>query len=187
MSDDAMTVLTKIGMDASLRYSIQLITAANLVSRKRKVSPLMKVSRTGGRSSVVERQTSSLKILGSWRGRVMNGCSFPPSQLLCRLVCAWPPLVWTARTQICDGLEMCVLPDRILSPIRIWCLKYYVLMLCVLFSNVQFSSRWYLSTPGKAQSYMHCTWSLNSFPQCCLWKSSSMLVWLTMANLAFSR
>ena len=38
MSDDALTVLTKIGMDASLRYSIQLITAANLVSRKRKVS-----------------------------------------------------------------------------------------------------------------------------------------------------
>ena len=38
MSDDALTVLTKIGMDASLRYSIQLITAANLVCRKRKVS-----------------------------------------------------------------------------------------------------------------------------------------------------
>ncbi|KAK7098346.1 ruvB-like 2 [Littorina saxatilis] len=36
MSDDALTVLTKIGMDASLRYSIQLITAAHLVCRKRK-------------------------------------------------------------------------------------------------------------------------------------------------------
>ncbi|XP_076450936.1 ruvB-like 2 [Babylonia areolata] len=36
MSDDALTVLTKIGIDASLRYSIQLITAANLVCRKRK-------------------------------------------------------------------------------------------------------------------------------------------------------
>ncbi|XP_006823461.1 ruvB-like 2 [Saccoglossus kowalevskii] len=36
ISDDAITVLTKIGMETSLRYSIQLITAANLVSRKRK-------------------------------------------------------------------------------------------------------------------------------------------------------
>ena len=37
MSDDAMTVLTRIGMETSLRYSIQLITTANLVARKRKV------------------------------------------------------------------------------------------------------------------------------------------------------
>nr|KAG5686072.1 hypothetical protein BaRGS_030687 [Batillaria attramentaria] len=36
MSDDALTVLTRIGMETSLRYSIQLITAANLVCRKRK-------------------------------------------------------------------------------------------------------------------------------------------------------
>merc|ERR1711963_1088466 len=38
MSDDALTVLTRIGMETSLRYSIQLITAANLVCRKRKGS-----------------------------------------------------------------------------------------------------------------------------------------------------
>ncbi|CAG5128259.1 unnamed protein product [Candidula unifasciata] len=36
MSDDALTVLTRIGMETSLRYAIQLITAANLVCRKRK-------------------------------------------------------------------------------------------------------------------------------------------------------
>ncbi|KAH9491850.1 RuvB-like 2 [Bulinus truncatus] len=36
MSEDALTVLTRIGMETSLRYSIQLITAANLVCRKRK-------------------------------------------------------------------------------------------------------------------------------------------------------
>uniref|UniRef100_A0A1I8J9B2 RuvB-like helicase n=2 Tax=Macrostomum lignano TaxID=282301 RepID=A0A1I8J9B2_9PLAT len=36
MSDDALTVLTKIGMETSLRYAIQLITTANLVCRKRK-------------------------------------------------------------------------------------------------------------------------------------------------------
>lgn len=38
MTDDALTVLTRIGMETSLRYSIQLITAASLVCRKRKVS-----------------------------------------------------------------------------------------------------------------------------------------------------
>ncbi|CAH1786220.1 unnamed protein product [Owenia fusiformis] len=36
MSDDALTVLTRIGMETSLRYSIQIITSANLVCRKRK-------------------------------------------------------------------------------------------------------------------------------------------------------
>ncbi|XP_058873552.1 ruvB-like 2 isoform X1 [Acipenser ruthenus] len=38
MSDDAHTVLTRIGLETSLRYSIQLITAASLVCRKRKGS-----------------------------------------------------------------------------------------------------------------------------------------------------
>jgi len=38
MTDDAMTVLTRIGMETSLRYAIQLITTANLVARKRKVN-----------------------------------------------------------------------------------------------------------------------------------------------------
>ncbi|XP_013408900.1 ruvB-like 2 isoform X1 [Lingula anatina] len=36
MTEDALTVLTRIGMETSLRYSIQIITAAALVSRKRK-------------------------------------------------------------------------------------------------------------------------------------------------------
>merc|ERR1712176_61998 len=35
MGDDAMLVLTKIGMETSLRYAIQLITCASLVCRKR--------------------------------------------------------------------------------------------------------------------------------------------------------
>ncbi|XP_060068213.1 ruvB-like 2 [Ylistrum balloti] len=38
MTDDALTVLTKIGMETSLRYAIQLITVASLVCRKRKGS-----------------------------------------------------------------------------------------------------------------------------------------------------
>ncbi|KAJ3187680.1 RuvB-like 2 [Gaertneriomyces sp. JEL0708] len=38
MTDDAKDVLTKIGVETSLRYSIHLITAAALVSRKRKAS-----------------------------------------------------------------------------------------------------------------------------------------------------
>lgn len=36
IADDALTVLTKIAVDASLRYSIQLISIANLITRKRK-------------------------------------------------------------------------------------------------------------------------------------------------------
>lgn len=40
MSEDAYTVLTRIGLETSLRYAIQLITAASLVCRKRKVSQL---------------------------------------------------------------------------------------------------------------------------------------------------
>lgn len=38
MSEDAITILTHIGMETSLRYSIQLITAASLTCRRRKVS-----------------------------------------------------------------------------------------------------------------------------------------------------
>ena len=37
MAEDAITVLTRIGLETSLRYAIQLITAASLVCRKRKV------------------------------------------------------------------------------------------------------------------------------------------------------
>lgn len=36
MSDDALTVLTRIALETSLRYAIQLITTAGLVSRRRK-------------------------------------------------------------------------------------------------------------------------------------------------------
>lgn len=36
MSDDALTVLTRIGKETSLRYAIQLITTASHVCRKRK-------------------------------------------------------------------------------------------------------------------------------------------------------
>lgn len=43
MSDDALNVLTKIGKETSLRYSIQLITLSSIISRNRKVN-LAKVS-----------------------------------------------------------------------------------------------------------------------------------------------
>lgn len=36
MAEDALTVLTRIAGETSLRYAIQLITTAGLVSRKRK-------------------------------------------------------------------------------------------------------------------------------------------------------
>ncbi|KAI7888249.1 RuvB-like 2 [Mucor mucedo] len=38
MTEDAKDVLTRIGVETSLRYSIHLITAANLVARKRKAT-----------------------------------------------------------------------------------------------------------------------------------------------------
>jgi RuvB-like protein 2 len=38
MSEEALEILTRIGMETSLRYSIQLITAASLTSRKRKAN-----------------------------------------------------------------------------------------------------------------------------------------------------
>ena len=37
MTDNAVAILTRIGMETSLRYAIQLITAASLTCRKRKV------------------------------------------------------------------------------------------------------------------------------------------------------
>lgn len=37
MSEDALNVLTKIGKETSLRYSIQLITLSSIISRARKV------------------------------------------------------------------------------------------------------------------------------------------------------
>merc|ERR1719199_1162544 len=42
MEEDALTLLTSIAGNTSLRYSIQLITAANLVSRKRKGTEVSK-------------------------------------------------------------------------------------------------------------------------------------------------
>jgi RuvB-like protein 2 len=36
ISDDALNVLTKIGKETSLRYSIQLITLSSIISRNRK-------------------------------------------------------------------------------------------------------------------------------------------------------
>lgn len=47
MSEEAHTVLTRIGMETSLRYAIQLISTAGLVCRKRKVSGFDPGSRRG--------------------------------------------------------------------------------------------------------------------------------------------
>lgn len=42
MNNDALGVLTKLASETSLRYAIQLITVANLVSRKRKAMEVTK-------------------------------------------------------------------------------------------------------------------------------------------------
>lgn len=48
LSEEAHTVLTRIGMETSLRYAIQQISTAGLVCRKRKVSlSLLSVSKSG--------------------------------------------------------------------------------------------------------------------------------------------
>ena len=67
-----------------------------------------------GRSSlVIECRNSNPTILGSipWWGRVKDGFSVPPSQHLCRLLCAWPPFVCKAHTQMCvhvkDPVAIC--------------------------------------------------------------------------------
>jgi len=44
MSEEAHTVLTRIGMETSLRYAIQLISTAGLVCRKRRVSLSLSLS-----------------------------------------------------------------------------------------------------------------------------------------------
>lgn len=36
MQEDALLVLTRLSLETSLRYAIQLITVANLIARKRK-------------------------------------------------------------------------------------------------------------------------------------------------------
>lgn len=43
MNEDALIILTRIGVETSLRYSIQLITAASLTCRRRKVWSLVTV------------------------------------------------------------------------------------------------------------------------------------------------
>lgn len=44
IAEDALVVLTRIGMQTSLRYAIQLITTASLVCRRRKVTTQFLVS-----------------------------------------------------------------------------------------------------------------------------------------------
>jgi RuvB-like protein 2 len=43
ISDEALTILTKLGKETSLRYAIQLITTANLACKKRKVNDALLV------------------------------------------------------------------------------------------------------------------------------------------------
>ena len=61
----------------------------------------------------MESQILNPKTLGSilWRVRVRDSFSVPPSQLLYRLVCAWPHFMCTTHTQICvhikDPISIC--------------------------------------------------------------------------------
>ena len=53
MSEEAHTVLTRIGMETSLRYAIQLISTAGLVCRKRRVNILPSARPCQQRAGVV--------------------------------------------------------------------------------------------------------------------------------------
>ena len=63
MSEDAMVVLTKIGQETSLRYAIQLITAASLVCRKRKVITLDYITNRNIKRSVFCQQSIPFRAL----------------------------------------------------------------------------------------------------------------------------
>lgn len=71
MTDDALELLTKIGMEASLRYAIHMIMAASLVSQKRKATEVdiedikVRPSRLQGSASS---EGSSLLVRHVWWG-----------------------------------------------------------------------------------------------------------------------
>ena len=62
MADDALTVLTRIGMETSLRYAIQLITLASLVARKRGAAEVGRLSRLGSGSTGVMDEPPGLSL-----------------------------------------------------------------------------------------------------------------------------
>lgn len=63
MADDALKLLTRIGKETSLRYSIHLITTANLVAQKRKAAEVevADIRRVYGLFIDVKRSTMFLK------------------------------------------------------------------------------------------------------------------------------
>jgi DNA helicase TIP49 (TBP-interacting protein) len=89
MTDDALELLTKIGMEASLRYAIHMIMAASLVALKRKATEVdiedIKVRHTAPRSYKTEMcshehppPSSACSLCSSWLPRVMcafSGCT----------------------------------------------------------------------------------------------------------------
>ena len=66
MSDEALIVLTRIGMETSLRYAIQLITTANLVARKRKVG-LLSPQGVGSYQTYIWKLRYSVQGVGSYQ------------------------------------------------------------------------------------------------------------------------
>ena len=93
--------------------STSLTSSFSLSHDLRSTSPTPHSLTMEGVAQWLESPNSNLKTLGSipWRGRVRDNFSVPPSQLLCRLLCAYPPFVCTAHTQMCphvkDPISMC--------------------------------------------------------------------------------
>ena len=63
MTEDAVAILTRIGMETSLRYAIQLITAASLTCRSRKVHN--NLCHTTAEANLVPRSSHCLERLSS--------------------------------------------------------------------------------------------------------------------------
>ena len=69
LSEEAHTVLTRIGMETSLRYAIQLISTAGLVCRKRKVSSVWATGVISAKTRVLKTVLMSSVCFGSSRGQ----------------------------------------------------------------------------------------------------------------------
>ena len=81
MSDEALIVLTRIGMETSLRYAIQLITTANLVARKRKVG-LLSPQGVGSYQTYIWKLRYSVQGVGSYQIYILKLLSLRGGELL---------------------------------------------------------------------------------------------------------
>merc|ERR1711936_640611 len=74
ISEDALTVLTKVGGETSLRYAIQLICVASLVSKKRKGTEIS-IEDVKRVYSLFLDETRSVEFLKEYQDEFMFNCN----------------------------------------------------------------------------------------------------------------